>query len=310
MRRIQYHRYGGPETMVLEDFTLPSPEAGQVSVQVKFAAVNPIDWKLRNGAMKIVTGRSFPRAMGMDFSGTVLSVGPGVTRFKPGDAVFGMARLKQCGAFADVVVTNEGFLTRKPDEVSFEHAACLATVGVTAWNALVDKGPLQPGQHVFINGCMGGVGEAAVQIAKLLGATVSGSCSAASIANARAAGLKNVYDYKTTDFAKITERFDIVFDTAATMSTTSAYPLLRQHGVFLDINPMPGKFIRALFDRRLKPIVCSARPDILAELAGAAANGKLVLPIGEVVPLSQAVQLISQLEAGRRIGGKGLVSIG
>jgi NADPH:quinone reductase-like Zn-dependent oxidoreductase len=157
---------------------------------------------------------------------------------------------------------------------------------------------------------MGGVGEAAVQIAKLLGATVSGSCNAASTANARVAGLKHVYDYKTMDFAKVTERFDVVFDTAATMSAALAYPLLRRSGVFLDINPMPGKFIRALFDRRLKPIVCSARPDILAEIAGAAANGKLVLPIGEVVPLSQATQLISQLEAGRRIGGRGLISIG
>jgi NADPH:quinone reductase-like Zn-dependent oxidoreductase len=296
--------------MALEDFTLQTPGAGQVAVQVKFAAVNPIDWKLRNGAMKIVTGRSFPRAMGMDFSGTVLSVGPGVTRLKAGDAVFGMARLKQGGAFAEAVITNEGFLARKPDEVSFENAACLATPGVTAWNALVDKGRLQPGQHVFINGCMGGVGDAAVQIAKLLGATVSGSCSAASIASARAAGLENVYDYKTTDYAQVNERFDIVFDTAATMSAALAYSLLRRNGVFLDINPLPGKFIRALFDRRLKPIVCNARPDILAEIAAAAANGKLVLPIGEIVPLAQAVQLISKLEDGLRIGGKGLISIG
>lgn len=296
--------------MVLEDFTLQEPGVGQVSVQVKFAAVNPIDWKLRNGAMKIVTGRSFPRAMGMDFSGTVLSVGQGVTRFKAGDAVFGMARLKQGGAFAEAVVTNEGFLTRKPDEVSFENAACLATPGVTAWNALVDKARLQPEQHVFVNGCMGGVGEAAVQIAKLLGATVSGSCSTASVGSARAAGLQNVYDYKTTDYAKVQERFDVVFDTAATMSSDLAFSLLRRNGVFLDINPMPGKFIRAMFDRRLKLIICSARPDILAEIAVAAAAGKLVLPIGEIVPLSQAAQLIGKLEEGRRIGGKGLISIG
>jgi NADPH:quinone reductase-like Zn-dependent oxidoreductase len=156
MKRVQYHRYGGPETMRLEGFELEEPGRGQVAVKVKFAAVNPIDWKLRNGLMKIITGRVFPRAMGMDFSGTVMSVGPGVTRFKTGDEVFGMARLKQSGAFGHAVVTNEAFLVHKPASLSFENAACLATPGVTAWNGLVDKARLQAGQHVFINGCMGG----------------------------------------------------------------------------------------------------------------------------------------------------------
>src|SRR5690348_6642189 len=98
MKHIQYDKYGGPETMRLEDFKLHPPELGEVAVKIKFAAINPIDWKIRRGHMKMMTGRAFPRALGMDFAGTVLSVGPGVTRLKPGDDVFGMARLKESGA--------------------------------------------------------------------------------------------------------------------------------------------------------------------------------------------------------------------
>jgi NADPH:quinone reductase-like Zn-dependent oxidoreductase len=104
--------------------------------------------------MKIVTGKTFPRAMGMDFSGIVTIVGSGVSRFKVGDAVFGLAKFKESGAFAQAVVTKDIFLAKKPDNVSFEDAACLGTPGVTVWNGLIDKAKLGPGQYVFINGCV------------------------------------------------------------------------------------------------------------------------------------------------------------
>lgn len=194
MKRIQYGMYGGPELMRLDEFELAAPGKGQVAVKVNFAAVNPIDWKLRNGQMKIVTGNAFPRAMGFDLSGTVISVGPGVTRFSPGDDVFGLARFKESGALGEAAIANETALARKPDNVSFEDTACLGTPGVTAWNGLVDKAKVAAGQHVFINGCTGAVGEAAVQIARMHGAVVSGSCSAGAMERARALGVQNVFD--------------------------------------------------------------------------------------------------------------------
>ncbi|MDP9893779.1 NADPH:quinone reductase-like Zn-dependent oxidoreductase [Variovorax boronicumulans] len=150
MKRIQYGMYGGPELMRLDEFELAAPGQGQVAVKVRFAAINPIDWKLRNGQMKIVTGKAFPRAMGFDFAGTVTAVGPGVTRFVPGDAVFGLARFKESGALGEAVIANETALALKPGNISFEDAACLGTPGVTAWNGLVDKARLTAGQHVFI----------------------------------------------------------------------------------------------------------------------------------------------------------------
>lgn len=308
-QRIQYNRYGGPEVMRVEDFELPAPGNGEVAVRVKFAAINPIDWKLRDGQMRIVTGRAFPRAMGMDFSGIVTAVGNGVTRLKVGDAVFGLARFKDSGALGHALVTKEAFLAKKPDSVSFEEAACLGTPGVTAWNGLIDKAKLQANQHVFINGCAGAVGEAAVQIARLFGAVVSGSCSARDMERVRSLGVQAVHDYRTMDLSMIATRFDVVFDTAATMTMSAGTAMLRRGGVYLDLNPSPGKFIRAIVDRRLKPVIGSPRADILEKLAAAAGERKFRISIGEIVALNAAIQLITELEEGRKLGGKGLVAM-
>lgn len=309
MKRIQYHRYGGPETMQLEDFELRTPGKGEVAVKVAFAAINPIDWKVRNGYLKMVTGKTFPRALGSDFSGTVISVGPGVTRFKAGDAVFGSSQIKDAGALGEAVIAPESFIAQKPAEVSFEEAACLGTPGITAWNGLVDKAQVKAGDHVFINGCTGAVGESAVQIARMFGASVSGAASAQQMQHAEQMGVHPVRDYRTTILSGLKERFDVVYDTAGTMTVATGLGLLRKDGVFLDINPTPGKFIRALFNRRLKPIVCSARSDILDGLAKAAREGRLRLPIALTVPLRDAIPQMIALEQGRKLGGKVVISM-
>jgi len=309
MKRIQYDSYGGPELMRVDEFELPTPASDEVAVRVRFAAINPIDWKLRNGLMKIVTGRRFPRAMGMDFSGIVTSIGPGVSRLRVGDAVFGLARFKESGALGQSVITKENFLARKPESISFEDAACLGTPGVTAWNGLIDKAKLQAGQHVFINGCAGAVGEASVQIARLFGAVVSGSCSSRDVTRAKSLGVQTVYDYRATNLSSITTRFDVVYDTAATMTLSTGVTMLRRGGVFLDLNPDLGKFIRAVFDRRLKPVIGSPRADILEKIASAAKEGKFQIAIGETVDLRGAIQLITELEKGRKLGGKGIVAM-
>lgn len=307
MKRIQYDQYGGPEGMKLVDFELPAPAKGEVMVSVKFSAINPIDWKVRNGALKFVTGKAFPRAMGSDFSGTVVAVGPDVSRFKPGDEVFGSARLKESGALAPAVVTSDAFLAKKPANVTFEAAACLGTPGVTAWNGLVDKARVNRGMYVFINGCTGAVGEAAVQLARRLGAIVSGTCSTDAMPRAKAMGLKTIYDYRRTRLADLKERFDVVYDTAGTMKVAEGLGLLRQGGVYLDIDPTPSKFLRSMLNRRLKPIVCSPRADILDGLAAATGEGALHLPVAQIVPLSGAIRLLTELEAGKKLNGKGLV---
>lgn len=307
MKRIQYYQYGGPEQMKLEQFALRTPGKGEVAVKVHFASVNPIDWKVRSGYLKMMTGKKFPRAMGSDISGIVTAVGPGVTRFKRGDAVFGSVKIQDGGALGEAAISPETFLAKKLDSLSFEEAACLGTPGVTAWNGIVDKAKVIAGQRVFINGCAGAVGEAAVQLALVLGATVAGSCGANAMQRMSDLGVKPLFDYRTTDLARISDRFDVVYDTAGTMDTGTAFGLLRSGGVFLDINPTPGKFIRAIFNRKLKPIVCTARADVLDGIAKAADKEKLRLPIGEIVPLNDAIRAITALESGRKANGKVLV---
>jgi NADPH:quinone reductase-like Zn-dependent oxidoreductase len=185
MKRIHYQKYGGPELMRLEEIEPASPGNGQVLVRVRAAAANPMDWKVRNGDMKLMTGRRFPRGLGHDFAGTVVRVGEGVTRFKAGDDVLGVTSMKAQGAFAEMVVAEEGSIVVKPARLSFEEAAALPTVGVAAWQSVIDKGKLQAGQKVFVNGCLGGVGRAATQIALMHGASVGGSCRGAGGASPR-----------------------------------------------------------------------------------------------------------------------------
>ena len=310
MRRIQYHRYGGPETMRLEEFELPPPQAGQVTVTVKAAAVNPIDWKVRQGQLKMMTGRSFPRAMGSDFAGVVRAAGPGVTQFKPGDQVYGITGLKPSGAFAEAVITSESHLAVMPAGRSFEQAACLATPAVMAWSGLIDRAHLQAGQRVFVNGCTGGVGEAVVQLARLRGATVAGTCSLASLPRARELGVDPVYHYAATSPADLPDlhgAFDVVFDTNGTLPVRAAMRMLTRTGVFLDINASPAKFLHATLARRHKIFFCKPATQILTDVARAAVAGGICMPVGETVPLEAATGLITELEKGRKIGGKGLI---
>lgn len=169
MRRIQYHRYGGPELMLLEEVEPPAPGRGQVLVRVRAAAANPMDWKVRNGTTKLMTGRRFPRGLGHDFAGTVAGVGESVTRFKAGDDVLGAMSMKDSGAFADMPVADEKLIVAKPAGLSYEEAAALPTAGVTALQSVIGKGGPRAGQSVFIHGCLGGVGRAAAQLALMHG---------------------------------------------------------------------------------------------------------------------------------------------
>jgi NADPH:quinone reductase-like Zn-dependent oxidoreductase len=247
--------------------------------------------------------------MGSDFSGTVIAVGAGVTRFRVGDAVFGLAQIKDGGALGEAVIAPETFLAKKPDTVSFEEAASLGTPGVTAWNGLVDKAALRAGQRVFVNGCTGAVGDATVQLARMFGASVGGSCSASAMQRAQALGVDPVFDYRRTDLSTLSDRFDVVYDTAATMPTAVGLGLTRKGGVFLDINPTPIKFLRSILNRHLKPIICTARAAILDGLARAAGQRKLCLPVAETVPLKDAIPLLTALERGRKVSGKALVAM-
>ncbi len=214
MRAIVYCDYGSPDVLKVEAIEKPVPADGQVLVRVRAAAVNPLDWHYMRGTpyvMRLDTGLRKPKVtrLGVDFAGTVEAVGPHVTRFKPGDDVFG----GRTGALGEYVTMREtGALVLKPANVTFEQAAAVPIAAITALQALRDKGRIRPGQKVLINGASGGVGTFAVQIARHLGAEVTGVSSTRNVALVRSLGAHHVVDYTREDFTQGTQRYDVILD--------------------------------------------------------------------------------------------------
>jgi NADPH:quinone reductase-like Zn-dependent oxidoreductase len=213
MKAITYHNYGPPDVLRCEEVEKPTAGDGEVLIKVHAAAANPVDRLFRGRPYLVrimIAGLRKPkdRRMGRDVAGEVEAVGQDVTRFKPGDQVFGTCS----GAFAEYVCTSESALVMKPDNVTFEQAAAVPIAALTALQGLRDKGKIQPGQKVLINGASGGVGTFAVQIAKSLGANVTGVCSTRNVGLVRSIGADQVIDYTQDDFTKGAGRYDLILD--------------------------------------------------------------------------------------------------
>jgi NADPH:quinone reductase-like Zn-dependent oxidoreductase len=310
MQRIQYHQYGGPGVMRLEAYRVPLPGKGEILVRVKAASINPLDWKLRQGFMKIMMGGHFPRAMGHDFSGVVETIGPDVTGFAPGGEVVGTAPMKTSGAFAEAVITTTDLVIKKPASLSFLAAAALPSIGVTAWRALIDAAKLKAGQAVFINGAAGGVGQAAICIAKAFGAVVTVRVGPSWLADAAKLGLARVLNYNEPLPNDLKGAFDVVFDCHGSLTAKEEDFLTKHSGVAVDIDPTFGNLVRSIFSSRHSFVRGVPSPVILQKIADLAAAGQFPVAISRTAPLSEAIALISDLEAGKRVPGKAVILMG
>ena len=210
MKAIVYRHYGSPDVLACEEIDKPIAADGEVLIRVCAAALNPLDWHFMRGTpypIRLDAGLRRPASrqrLGVDVAGRVEAIGRNVTQFKPGDAVFGECK----GACAEYACTSESALVMKPDRVTFEQAAAAPVAGITALQGLRDKGQLQPGQSVLINGAAGGVGTFAVQVARSFGARVTGVCSTRNVHMVRSLGADQVIDYVHEDFTKSAERYD------------------------------------------------------------------------------------------------------
>jgi len=308
MERLEYDRYGGPELVHLASFTLSPPQANEVVVRVAAASINPVDWKIRGGDMKILTGSKFPRAMGSDFAGTVEAVGPKVTDLKPGDAVVGTVPMKASGAFAPVLITTRDLVVKKPDSLSFAEAASLPVAGVTAWLILVKYAGLKRGQTLFLNGATGAVGHAAIAIAREIGAEVTGRVGPQSIAQAQSLGLSHALDYTKPLPTTLDGTFDVVFDANGSLSIGEGDRLIKRGGKVFDIAPTKWKFLKALISRSRKVIIANVKAENLQPVVDLAAASKLAIPIVQTVSLAQAPALLASLEQGKRLNGKAVIA--
>lgn len=248
MKAVVYCDYGSPEVLRLADVEKPVADDDQVVVRVRAAAVNPLDWHLMRGTPylgRMGMGLRRPKVtrLGVDFAGTVESVGRKVTQFKPGDEVFG----GRTGAFAEyVAVRADRAVVLKPANVTFEQVAAIPVAAVTALQALRDQGAIRPGQKVLVNGASGGVGTFAVQIAKSYGAEVTGVCSTRNADMVRSIGADHVIDYTKEDFTRGAERYDLIIDNVGNQSLSALRGVLKPQGKYVMVGGPAGRWIDPL----------------------------------------------------------------
>lgn len=316
MKAAIHRCYGPPDIISVEDVEKPVPADDEVLVRVRAAAVNPLDWHYMRGSpyiMRLMSGMGAPDdiRMGVDFAGIVESVGQDVTRFRPGDEVFG----GRSGAFAEyVLIPEDRALVIKPANVTFEQAASIPIAAVTALQALRDKGQLQPGQTVLINGASGGVGTFAVQIAKSVGADVSGVCSTRNVEMVRSLGADHVFDYKKEDYTESGQTFDLIVDMVGNHSPLANTRLLNPEGRLVLVGGPKGNWIAPLIrplqtmvlgpfvDQEMITLLAEIDQEDLATLAGLMESGQLTPVIDQHFPLEEIADAIRYSEAGRARG--------
>jgi NADPH:quinone reductase-like Zn-dependent oxidoreductase len=319
MKAIVYCDYG-LANLKLEEVEKPVPNDDQVLVKIRAASVNPYDWHFVEGAPKIMrimgVGLRKPKdtRLGVDFAGTVEGVGKNVTQFKPGDEVFG----GRTGAFAEYVCPPaDRAIAPKPANITFEQAASVNIAGITALQAIRDKGKVQPGQKVLINGASGGVGTFAVQIAKTFGANVTGVCSTRNVDLVRSLGADRVIDYTKEDFTKGEQRYDVILDNVTNHSLLECKRALTPDGKYIMIggggpneqgfigplaNPIKAMLLSPFVSQKMGMMMADANQKDLTVLADMMQSGKIKPVIDRTYKLDQVPDAIRYVEQGHARG--------
>ena len=312
MKAIVYRCYGSPDVLKFEDVEKPAPADDEVLVKVHAAAVNPLDWHYMRGSpyiMRLMSGLGAPdrTSLGVDFAGTVEAVGKNVTKFKPGDEVFGGSS----GAFAEYVTVGEDkALVLKPANMTFEQSAAVAIAGITALQALRDKGRIKPGQKVLINGASGGVGTFAVQIAKSFGAEVTGVCSTRNVAMVRSIGADHVIDYTREDYTRSGQTYDLIIDNVGNHPLLANRRALKPDGIMVMVGGAKGNWLAPLMGPikalMLSPFVGQEFVMILARLhKDDLAILRDLMQTGKVTPVIDRRYLLSEVPAAIRYSEEG-----
>jgi NADPH:quinone reductase-like Zn-dependent oxidoreductase len=302
MKAVRIHQYGGPEVLKFEEVPLPQPAAGELLIRVHAAAVNPVDWRIREGHTKARITHSLPLILGWDVSGNVEAMGPGVTRFHKGDEVFARPDITRNGAYAEFIVVRESEVALKPKSIDHIHAAAIPLAALTAWQALFDKGHLSAGQKVLIHAASGGVGGFAVQLAKWKGAIVTGTASGRNQSFIAELGVDEAIDYEKTRFEDTVHDMDLVFDTIGGEVQQRSWRVLKKGGMLVSVVSLPSAGEAAI--RGVRSAYLSVQPNSgeLAELARLADAGNVNPIVETVLPLAEARRAQELSEGGHTRG--------
>jgi NADPH:quinone reductase-like Zn-dependent oxidoreductase len=316
MKAAVYIRYGPPDVVQISDVEKPVPKDNEVLIKVRAASLNPLDWHFMRGtpyAVRVVAGLRKPKipGLGVDVAGQVEALGAKVSQFKLGDEVFGSCK----GAFAEYVCASEAVLVMKPANVTFEQAASVPVAAYTALQGLRDKGHIQAGQKVLVNGAAGGVGTFAVQIAKSFGAEVTGVCSTRNLDMVRSVGADRVIDYTQEDFTKSAQRYDLFFDGVGNHSLLASRRVLNPKGIYVGaggttdnwmIRPLLSaisSLVLSLFgNKKLLMVLAKPNKQDLAWMREHMESGKITPVIDRRYNLNEAPEAIRYLETGHARG--------
>jgi NADPH:quinone reductase-like Zn-dependent oxidoreductase len=302
MKAVRIHHYGGPEVLRYEDAPRPQPGTGEVLIRIHAAGVNPVDWKIREGYLKDMLPCSLPLIPGWDVSGVVEKTGPGVSRLKEGDEVYGMPDISRDGAYAEYIVARESEIALKPKSLHHTHAAGVPMGALTAWQGLFETGQLRAGQRVLIHAGTGGVGHFAVQLAKWKGAHVIATASTRNQGLLRELGADEAIDYTTQRFEDVAQEVDVVLDTMGGETQERSWNVLKKGGILVALTEPPSadkaqeQGVRAAFH--------SSHPSSadLAEIATLIDADKVKPIIDRIVPLSEARRAQELSQSGRTRG--------
>ena len=302
MRKLSYRAFGGLDVLELADVAVPKPAPGQVLVRVRAAAINPIDWKMREGHVKFLTGWRMPQGQGVEFAGVVEQVGRGVTSLAVGDQVFGAAK----SSIAEYCVAKTTKVARIPSGVSFEVAATIACVGTTAARAF-RRVVLGAGSDVLINGATGGIGTYATQMAVGRGASVTAVVSDKGLAVAEQWGVERVVNYRTTNILDEGRTYDLVIELSDKLPHKLAKALLNPGGRYVATLPNPAEFVPGLLgnmisSRKYALAGMRAKTEELQNVAHDVAVGKINVMIGDTFALSDYRPAYEHAQAGKHLG--------
>ncbi len=314
MKAAVIYRYGTPDVFQIAEVEHPPIKPDQLLVKVFASSINPIEWKMRKGMLKILTGSNFPLTLGFDVSGEVVEIGAQVTQFKQGDLVY--ARMDQLtgGAYAEYAAVAEKVTALKPTNMTHAEAAAVPLAGMTALQALRDEGEFKPGQKVLINGASGGVGTYAIQIAKMLGAsTVTAVCSGKNIELVKSLGADLVIDYTQQDFTKSSAKYDIVFDAVGNRSLSECESVLQPKGIYITTQPYPGNYLKSVLSllwpgQKYKVILLRSSAADLKYITAQIEAGKIRSVIDKTYPLEQIADAHAYAEAEHTVG-KNVIAI-
>lgn len=290
MKAVYIERYGGRETLQFGELPMPELGPNDVLIRERAAAVNPVDWKIREGYLQKRRQYTFPLILGWDVAGVIEAIGEHVHHFRVGDEVFARPDINRNGTYAQYVAVDESLVAKKPKNITFEEAASIPLAGLTAWQSLREIAQVSPGQKVLVHGGAGGVGIYAIQLAKIFGAYVATTCRADNAEFVRSYGADEVIDYRTQAFDELLSGYDVVFDTLGGEVQQRSFRVLKKGGILVSIVSPPDENLASRYGVRGAYFFLEPDGEKLAQIGKLVEEGKLRPVVGAVFPLSEVAK--------------------